>query len=204
MLLKTKHCPFSQAGRRGFESHLPLQNQQLTGTPKTYILLHYIKGLSIGSIPSGNQISCLEPTCNPKNSRGVTPITVTGTSSTSICLPRMAESPWNLLFQMESVVPNGICCSNRTAHHRHRRTGTHPVIFRIDQTADHGSHAQGGEEVPGHNRRPLSPVRGLRHALGNGHSSGNRQSCPRTSERGQAGTNPARRRRSTGPDRETC
>jgi len=24
MLLKTKHCPFSQAGRRGFESRLPL------------------------------------------------------------------------------------------------------------------------------------------------------------------------------------
>src|SRR5712692_2159032 len=25
ILLKTKHCPFSQAGRQGFESHLPLQ-----------------------------------------------------------------------------------------------------------------------------------------------------------------------------------
>jgi hypothetical protein len=27
MLFKTKHCPFSQAGRHGFESRLPLQNQ---------------------------------------------------------------------------------------------------------------------------------------------------------------------------------
>ena len=34
----------SQAGRRRFDPGLPLQNQQLTATPKTCTLLHYIKG----------------------------------------------------------------------------------------------------------------------------------------------------------------
>jgi hypothetical protein len=34
---------FSQAGRRRFDPGLPLQNQQLTATPKTCTLLHYIK-----------------------------------------------------------------------------------------------------------------------------------------------------------------
>lgn len=35
----------SQAGRRGFKSRLPLHFQQVSGTPKTCTLLHYIKRL---------------------------------------------------------------------------------------------------------------------------------------------------------------
>src|SRR3989442_6835775 len=35
--------PASQAGRHGFESRLPLQNQQLTSLRKSYTTFHYIK-----------------------------------------------------------------------------------------------------------------------------------------------------------------
>jgi len=41
-------------------------------------------------MPSGTQTSGLNPACNPKNSRGVTPTTVTGTSCKMIRLPRIA------------------------------------------------------------------------------------------------------------------
>ena len=48
---------------------------------------------------SGNQMSVLDPICNPKNADGAMPMTVTGTSCTIIDLPRTAGSRLNLLFQ---------------------------------------------------------------------------------------------------------
>ena len=48
---------------------------------------------------SGSQTSWPDSTCNPENLRGATPTIVTGTSSTMICLPRIAGSRLNLLFQ---------------------------------------------------------------------------------------------------------
>ena len=89
--------------------------------------------------PTGTHRSGLKPTCSPKNSRGVTPITVAGTPFTTISL---AE---NRRIRLNRV------CQYRPAHHRHRGSPAHqPVVLRTNQPADRRLHAERREEGPDH------------------------------------------------------